>query len=209
MENNMTSNSGGILTASEIERQVNLGNINIENFSKKRLNPNSYNIRIGSIIKTIVPNRFLSYEEIKDMCPFRDGNIEVSGMRVIDPKKPIETLDYVFGSDGVLLIPGQHYLIPTFERISTDKFITKLTGRSTSGRMSISTFQSANFGDLGFSGVWTLQVSVMIPIIIYPNSELVQAYFLVPFGDVDVLYHGKYQNSNDAVGPRYDRTIIK
>lgn len=201
--------SGGILTASEIEKQVRLGNINIENFDKSRLNPNSYNIKIGSLIKTIIPNRFLSYEEIRNICPFRDGNMESAGMRVIDPRKPIETLDYVFGSDGVLLIPGQHYLVPTSERISTNKFITKLTGRSTSGRMSVSTFQSANFGDLGFSGVWTLQVSVILPVIIYPNSELVQAYFLAPCGDVDYLYHGKYQNSNDAVGPRYDQTIAK
>ena len=202
--------SGGILTASEITEQVLAGNIHIDNFDREKLNPNSYNIEIGNIVKTIVPNRFLSYEEMKTICPFSDRiNPSYSGIRVVDPRNPIETLSYVIGKDGILLLPGQHYLIPTSEQITTDRFIPKLAGRSTSGRMSVSTYQSANFGDIGFSGVWTLHVSVMLPVIVYPNSALVQVYFLTPYGEVTSTYNGKYQYADDAVGPRYDSSIAK
>ena len=52
-----------ILTGSEIKRNVELGNINIEPFNEKQINPNSYNYRLG--------------EEL----------LELTG-EIIDPKKP-------------------------------------------------------------------------------------------------------------------------
>lgn len=205
----MENYTGGILTAAEIIKQVELGNIHIDNFTTEKLGPNSYNIEIGDVVKTVVPNRWLTYEEYRELCPFRTDQHLDSGVRAIDPRKPIETISHVIGSNGILLLPGQHYLIPTTEKITTDKYVPKLAGRSTSGRMSVSTFQSANFGDIGFSGVWTLQVSVMMPVIIYPHSALVQIYFLTPCGEIGFTYNGKYQNSDDAIGPKYDQSIAK
>lgn len=200
---------GGILTANEIRTQVRNGIIQIDNFDEANLGPNSYNVRIGSIVKKIVPNRTMTYEEMRDICPFRDNDTNDAVKIVIDPRLPIKTISHEIGKDGMLLFPNQHYLIPAKEKIGSQVFIPKFAGRSTSGRMGISTFQSANFGDIGFSGVWTLQVSVMEPTIIYPNSALVQVYFLTPYGEIDLTYNGKYQNSDDAIGPRYDQTIAK
>jgi dCTP deaminase len=49
------------------------------------------------------------------------------------------------------------------------------------------------------NGKWTLEMTVVHPLIIYPNMEICQIYYNEITGDPDITYKGKYQNQQDVV----------
>ena len=114
--------------------------------------------------------------------------------------------------EGLLIMPGRLYLGRTVERTETRGYVPMLEGRSSIGRLGISIHETAGFGDLGFKGYWTLEISCIQPIIIYPNVEVCQIYYhmvdenpertgiahcLDYAGEYKTAYvEGKYQNNN-------------
>lgn len=174
---------GGILTGEEIIYQVEHGNISISSFSKDQVNPNSYNVHSGDRVTVYdAPMVF----DLKD------------------PKSYEKTVTFGIDSlNGFVLRPGQLYLIPTQEVIGSKKYIPMITGRSSIGRLGITVHQEAGFGDIGFNGVWTMQVRVTYPTKIYPNQLIAQVYFLVPCGDTGIKYSGRYQNTMTATASRW------
>lgn len=74
-----------------------------------------------------------------------------------------------------------------------------IEGRSSIGRMGISIHTTAGFGDIGFEGYWTLEISVIKPVIIYPFIEICQIYYCEVSGDIEKVYKGKYSNSKDII----------
>ena len=65
------------------------------------------------------------------------------------------------------------------------------------GRLGIFIHITAGFGDVGFSGYWTLEIFCIKPIIIYPNVEIAQLYYHTIDGDYEEYNSGKYQNNTD------------
>lgn len=173
----------GMLTGSEIANSVNLGDIVISDFNTAQLNPNSYNLTMGDTLRTF-----------KTFGPFKPA---------IDSKCPPKMREIKIPQTGVLLKPGRLYLASTVEKVSTNEYVPIITGRSSVGRLGIKVHQEAGFGDIGFSGNWTLQISVLMPTRIYPNMQLCQVYFLTTKGYRDVLYNGKYQNANGIQETKY------
>lgn len=173
---------GAILTGSEIEKQVRKGRITIENFDPVRLGPNSYDICIGNI--------------------YRKYTLPESG--IIDPKNPatIITKEDEIPPCGLVLMPNELYLVPTADRMGTDYYEPLVTGRSSIGRLGIMVHQEAGFGDIGFSGVWTLQIKVTYPTYIFPNMRMAQVYFLTPEGKIKTRYNGKYNHSSTAMASK-------
>ncbi len=53
---------------------------------------------------------------------------------------------------------------------------------------------TAGFGDIGFNGTYTLEITVVHPVHIYPDMLIGQVYFEKPDGNIDFLYNGRYQN---------------
>jgi dCTP deaminase len=96
---------------------------------------------------------------------------------------------------GYLLKPNTIYLAKTKEKTYTNKFVPMIEGRSSIGRLGIFVHTTAGFGDVGFDGFWTLEISVIQPIKIYPNIRIAQVYYHSIQGDFD-LYEGKYQYNN-------------
>lgn len=72
-----------------------------------------------------------------------------------------------------------------------------IEGRSSIGRLGIFIHITAGFGDVGFSGYWTLEIFCIKPIIIYPNVEIAQLYYHTIDGDYEEYNSGKYQNNTD------------
>jgi len=157
-----------ILSGLEIKRQVGLGNIHIDDFSDKRIGPNSYNLRLHN-----------------ELLVYTDG--------VLDMKKPNDTRRIIIPEDGIILVPGTLYLARTVERTSTDKFVPMIEGRSSIGRLGISTHASAGFGDIGFDGTWTFQLQVTHPIRVYPMVEIAHIYFHTIEGEFKKYTSKKYQ----------------
>ena len=162
-----------ILTGPEIARQVHAGSICIEPFDDAQLNPNSYNYRIG------------------------DALIEIAD-EPIDPRREVTSRFHRLPEEGFLLHPRRLYLAHTAERIGSPEFVTTLIGRSTMGRLGLWLQISADLGHLGEGHRWTLELSVVQPLWIYPNMIVGQVSFWVPQGDLSLQYAGKYAHDITA-----------
>ena len=161
-----------ILSGLEIEK--NLGkNIIIEPFNRSQLNSNSYNVRLH--------NKLLIYKE-----------------KTLDMKKPNETKEIIISEEGYKLEPNELYLGRTLEYTTTKNFVPMIEGRSSIGRLGIFIHITAGFGDVGFSGYWTLEIFCIKPIIIYPNVEIAQLYYHTIDGEYEEYNSSKYQNNTDV-----------
>ena len=163
-----------ILSGKEIKRQLGTG-INIEPYNDSQLNPNSYNLSLF--------NELLTYDN-----------------EVLDMKTPNPTTRLIIPEEGLLLEPNKLYLGRTNEFTSTEKFVPMLEGRSSIGRLGLFIHVTAGFGDVGFSGYWTLEIFCVQPIRIYPNVEICQIFYHSIEGDYDLYKSGKYQN-NKGIQP--------
>jgi len=164
-----------ILSGLEIKKQIENGNIIIDPFDEKRLNPNSYNLRLH--------NELLVYED-----------------HVLDMKVPNKTKKIIIPEEGLILEPGKLYLGRTLEYTRTEKFVPMLEGRSSIGRLGLFIHVTAGFGDVGFSGFWTLEIHCIQPIKIYPGVEICQIYYHTIEGAYEKYNSGKYQN-NTGIQP--------
>lgn len=160
-----------MLTGLEIKKRLG-SDIIIEPFNENQLNPNSYNLRLHD--KLLV---------------YHDNNL--------DMKKDNPVREITIPEKGLWLYPGELYLGRTVEYTETNNLVPGLDGRSSIGRLGINVHATAGFGDDGFYGFWTLEVSVVKPIKIYPNIEICQIYYHDIIGERKP-YQGKYQN-NDKI----------
>ncbi|MEA1885187.1 MAG: deoxycytidine deaminase [Thermotogota bacterium] len=156
-----------ILTGSKIKEEINAGNIVITPFSENQVNPNSYNYRLGSIIKV-----FNGFDGKKAL--FREVNIL---------------------KDGYILEPRKMYLATTKEVIGSSKYAMSLIGRSSMGRYGLFLQVSANLGHTTSEHKWTLEIVVAIPIKLYPGMIIGQVSFWKNFGTVR-KYDGRYGHLN-------------
>lgn len=159
------------LVRREIIEEVKKANILLTPFDEGRVGPNSYDV---SLARTLY--RITDWE--------------------IDLKKPLKYEKVIIPDEGYVLKPDQFYLGVTKEWTFTEKFVPILEGRSTAARYNLVIHQTAGFGDVGFAGHWTLELTVTIPTRIYPNIRVGQIYFepISPVFAKESLYQGKYKN---------------
>jgi dCTP deaminase len=160
-----------ILSGAEIEVARERGDLVIEPFSAAQLNPNSYNYRLGP----------------KLIC--LEGRSRA--------KSPTIEID----NSGYLLEPGCLYLGHTFEQIGSRKYVTTLLGRSSMGRLGLFLNICADLGHTGALSQWTLELTVVQPLRIYPGMQVGQVAFWLARGSVH-QYQGRYQGD---LGPVENR----
>ncbi|MFD7732316.1 dCTP deaminase [Kitasatospora phosalacinea] len=165
-----------ILTGPEITAGAGDGRIAISPFRPEQVNPNSYNVTLGSSL--------LTYTD-----------------EVIDAHRPNPTRTHYIGAEGFVLDPGELYLGHTVESLGSDTYVPLLFGRSSVGRLGLFVEITAPIGDIGFHGQWTLMLSAVRPLRVYAGMKIGQVMFFASQGDID-LYRGKYQRS---VGPQVSR----
>ena len=163
-----------ILSGLEIKNRLGK-DIIIEPYDEKFLNPNSYNLRLH--------NELMVYED-----------------EVLDMKKPNKASTVTIPEDGLILYPGKLYLGRTMEFTKTNNCVPMLEGRSSIGRLGLYIHVTAGFGDIGFSGYWTLELHCVQPIKIYPGIDICQIYYHTLLGDFVEYKSGKYQN-NTGIQP--------
>lgn len=161
-----------ILSGPEIARR--LGNdILIEPYDPKLLNPNSYNLRLHE--------ELLVYTQMP-----------------LDMKKNNLAQKLVIPPDGLVLEPGRLYLGRTIEFTTTKKLVPMLEGRSSVGRLGLYVHVTAGFGDVGFSGYWTLEMHCVHPIKIYAGVQICQIFYHAVEGELVEYRSGKYQNNREV-----------
>ena len=141
-----------ILTGPEIQKQVACRAITIEPFHFTHLNPNSYNYRLASVLRTS-----------------RDFSL--------DPRVPSVWEDLMVPADGFTLLPHRLYLGSTVERIGSAEFVPILIGRSSLGRLGMFLTASCDLGNLGPAHCWTLEIKVVQPLKVYPDMKIGQVSF--------------------------------
>jgi dCTP deaminase len=164
-----------ILSGLEILREIDNGNIVIDPFDRKRVNPNSYNLRLY--------NELMIYSD-----------------SVLDMRACPQTERLTIHEDGIVLEPNRLYLGRTVEYTQTLNYVPMLEGRSSIGRLGLYVHVTAGFGDVGFAGFWTLEIQCIQPIRVYPFVEICQIYYHTIQGNYDEYKNGKYQN-NTGIQP--------
>lgn len=167
-----------ILTGQQIKWAKEQGYLSISDFDEKRLNPNSYNLRLADELM-VYGAADISFRplELKDSIIYPHE---------LDMKKQIPTVTFRIPEEGYMLEPGVLYLARTMEYTETHKFVPMLEGRSSVGRLGISIHSTAGFGDIGFCGYWTLEISCVQPVRIYPGVEICQIYYHTIGPDCDI-----------------------
>lgn len=165
-----------ILTGKDILK--NKRDIIITPFNIKQLNPNSYDL-------TLNPNMFV----------YVDKELDVKASNEIKAIKIPE--------EGYTLQPGELYIARSNEYTETNNFVPLLADKSSLARLGLSTHFNAGFGDNGFKGTWTIELSVVKPLKIYPNMKICQIYYnRIPKQKDAPKYQGKYQGQSEATASR-------
>lgn len=163
-----------ILSGIEIKRQLQK-NIFIEPWDDRLLNSNSYNLRLH--------HQMLCYKNFP-----------------LDMKKPNEAEPLEIPETGLLLEPNKLYLGRTIEWTKTINYVPMLEGRSSIGRLGMFIHITAGFGDVGFEGFWTLEISVIHPLIIYAGVPISQIFYHTIDGEISPYHSDKYQK-NTGIQP--------
>ena len=166
-----------ILTGAAIQEAIERKEIVIAPFNLHQLNPNSYNLRLATKLKLY-----------KLDPPF-------------DVKRQPETQEIAMPAGGYLLQPGVLYLGSTVEYTETHAYVPKIDGRSTFARMGLQVHMTAGFGDIGFCGTWTLEMTVVHPLRVYADTEICQISYETVTGTI-APYSGRYQNQSDPTSAR-------
>ena len=168
-----------ILTGHEILKRMESGDIKIDPFTEDMLNPNSVNLTLHPEV-----------ELFNEGHPYLDMKEKVKGTKLELPE------------GGWYLYPGSLMIARTVEYTETHNLVPMLEGRSSTARLGLTIHQTGGFGDIGYCGTWTLEISCVRPVKIYPNVQVCQICYMLPCGVIDRVYEGKYQGCIDAVSSR-------
>ncbi len=152
-----------ILSGLEILKNIESGDIEVDPFEPDHLNPVSLDLRLGKSVAV-----YSDVVSVGLMCP-RDGTIDMSR------ENPVHALE--IGDEGLVLVPGVLYLMHTLERVCARRHVPILDGKSSIGRLGIHIHFTAGFGDPGFDGQYTLEVSAMHPVRVFSGSRFCQIRF--------------------------------
>lgn len=156
-----------ILTDSDILQRIKQKDIEISNFKRERLGSNSYDLTLGNLLSFYTSD-------------------------VLDCKKknPVTTFP-IDAEKGYMLVPGLLYLGYTNEYTKTRNLCPQLEGKSSLARLGLSIHLTAGFGDIGFEGHWTLEITVVHKLWVYANMPIAQIYWQLPLGTCSVPYNMK------------------
>jgi dCTP deaminase len=143
----------------------------IEPFDESLLNPNSYNLSLH--------NELMVYEEL-----------------ALDMAKANRVRRIEIPTEGLVLQPNQLYLARTVERTETHNLVPQIEGRSSVGRLGLFVHVTAGFGDVGFSGHWTLEMFAIHHVRIYAGIPICQIFYHEICGEIEE-YASKYQHNRD------------
>ena len=155
-----------ILTGSAIKTAQKRGDIKLVPFDIDQINPNSYNYRLGELLKV--------YKGMKNGLPVFDD--------VVIPEK------------GYVLKPHTMYLGHTKEIIGSKRYAMSLIGRSSMGRLGLFLQVSANLGHTTSCHQWTLELVATKPIRLYPGMIIGQVTFWDNYGDIYYEHPFTYAN---------------
>jgi dCTP deaminase len=155
-----------ILSDKAILEAIERGDLVIEPFRREALGSNSYDVHLGTYLCVYA-------------APFLDARkSNPSSILTIPPQ-------------GLFLIPGVLYLGVTEEYTEAHTCVPFLEGKSSIGRLGIQIHATASKGDVGFRNHWTLEISVIHPVRVYPGMPIGQLIFYALERPAEKPYHAR------------------
>ena len=114
--------------------------------------------------------------------------------------------EFIIPDHGLVLLPGIVYLGATEELIGSREYAMTLLGRSSLGRLGLFVNITADLGHIGSCSHWTLELTVVQPLRIYPSMLLGQVTFWAVQGHVSP-YRGRYSRQRTPK-PCLDERLI-
>lgn len=110
---------------------------------------------------------------------------------------------------GYVLHPGKVYLGTTLERIGSDRYASLLLGLSSIGQLGIFLNITADLGHIGSCSHWTLELTVVQPVRVYPKMKIGQISFWLTDHSSSHRYEGRYHQDSHPVGNQDFRLLRK
>ena len=168
-----------VLTDTQILAAIETGDIVITPFDRSCLGTNSYDVHLAKY--------FAVYKE-----------------KALDARLHNEIEHFEIGPEGYVIQPGELYLAVTEEYTETHSAVPFLEGKSSVGRLGIDIHATAGKGDVGYSNTWTLEISCVKPVRIYPGMPIGQLIYFTVSGSIINPYNKK---SNAKYNDRTHRPI--
>jgi dCTP deaminase len=162
-----------ILSGEAIMDGVNKGRIFISDFSADRVNPNSYDLRLGRTL--------LVYQD-----------------EILDARKANKTTTIDIPDGGMLLEARKFYLGHSVEVVGSDNYVPIIHCKSGIARLGLFVHVTADLIDIGSKGNITFQLHPTVGVKVYPGMRIAQVTFWKVQGQIK-LYSGKYQGSSGPV----------
>jgi dCTP deaminase len=186
-----------ILTGPEIRKRVTTSAIKVTPYEKNRVQPNSLDLTLGT---GVCVYRDLVY--VPRMGKFQGPPLkslaQSSGMvqmcsEYLDTRKNNPILRFDMDESGWLIKPGILYLMHVVEVLHAPKLVMELDGKSSLARLGITIHFTAGFAETGFHGQYTMEVSGMHEVRVYPGMDFAQVVFHTVEGEIeDYKKRGNY-----------------
>ncbi len=152
-----------ILSDADILAALEQGTLKIEPFRPEALGSNSYDVHLGPYLR-------------------------VYATPTLDARRPTPSTLLEIPKKGLFLVPGILYLGVTEEYTESHAYVPFLEGKSSIGRLGIQIHATASKGDIGFCNHWTLEITVVQPVRVYPGMPIGQLIFFTLQGPAQTPY---------------------
>jgi dCTP deaminase len=167
------------LSDRDIRAWVQSGDIRITEFDSKRLQPASYDIRLGDKFLIVKPHSVANIDPVNKVLPEYEEII-------------------VTPEEGFILRPGVTVLGMSVEEFGSHKYLTHLSGKSSLARLGLVVHNTAWLINPGHFLHITFELANMssIPIILRPGMEIAQILFSLLSSPIDRNYQetGRYKD---------------
>ncbi len=151
------------LSDTSIRDAVSTGHIVITPWRESCLNPHSYDVHLA-----------------RTLTEYTDRDLDAALFH--------NTVDYDMSDDGYMLYPGRLYLGVLQEFIKCYAHVPRLCGKSSVARLGMVCHLTAGEGDVGYKGHLTLEITVQLPLRVYPGMPVGQLTFHTVHGEVECPY---------------------
>lgn len=194
-----------ILTSHEIRKRVESGEIAIDPYVESRVQQNSLDVTLGKevVVYSNVtsmgehdPYWYRKFED--DGTSFRVSRLLKSNKNeLLDTRAENPSIRLAMDESGWLIKPGILYLMHVEEVLCAPNLVMTLDGRSSFARLGITVHLTAGHAETGFHGQYTLEVTALHPVRVYPGMAIAQVIFQTVEGKVE-----DYKERGNYVGTR-------
>lgn len=167
------------LSDHDIRAWVVSGKIRITDFDPRRLQPASYDIRLGNQFLIMKPHSIANIDPVKKILP------EYEELTVTT-------------EEGFILRPWVTVLGTSIEEFGSQEYLTHLSGKSSLARLGLVVHNTAGLINPGHFLHITFELANMssIPIILRPGMEIAQILFSILSSPIDRNYQetGRYKD---------------